>query len=83
MTSLLVHCTHGKEDPERATLAFIVGNVAASADPYRPAHSIPVPSLAPSAASAGAVLGFARYASGAPAGRAGGGSSFSSCFVSR
>jgi uncharacterized protein len=32
MTSLLVHCTHGKEDPERATLAFIVGNVAASAD---------------------------------------------------
>ena len=32
MTSLLIHCTHGKEDPERATLAFIVGNVAASAD---------------------------------------------------
>jgi uncharacterized protein len=32
MSSLLVHCTHGKEDPERATLAFIVGNVAASAD---------------------------------------------------
>ena len=32
MTSLLVHCTHGKEDAERATLAFIVGNVAASAD---------------------------------------------------
>lgn len=32
MTTLLVHCTHGREDPERATLAFIVGNVAASAD---------------------------------------------------
>ncbi len=32
MTSLLVHCTHGREDTERATLAFIVGNVAASAD---------------------------------------------------
>jgi predicted peroxiredoxin len=32
MTQLLVHCTHGREDPERATLAFIVGNVAASAD---------------------------------------------------
>jgi predicted peroxiredoxin len=32
MAKLLVHCTHGKEDPERATLAFVVGNVAASAD---------------------------------------------------
>jgi uncharacterized protein len=32
MAKLLVHCTHGQEDPERATLAFIVGNVAASAD---------------------------------------------------
>lgn len=32
MATLLVHCTHGREDPERATLAFIVGNVAASAD---------------------------------------------------
>ena len=32
MAKLLVHCTHGREDPERATLAFIVGNVAASAD---------------------------------------------------
>ena len=32
MSKLLVHCTHGQEDPERATLAFIVGNVAASAD---------------------------------------------------
>src|SRR3954470_4847615 len=29
---ILVHGTHGKEDPERATLAFIVGNVAANAD---------------------------------------------------
>jgi uncharacterized protein len=32
MAQLLVHCTHGREDPERATLAFVVGNVAASAD---------------------------------------------------
>jgi len=32
MGKLLVHCTHGKDDPERATLAFIVGNVAATAD---------------------------------------------------
>lgn len=32
MASLLVHCTHGREDSERASLAFIVGNVAASAD---------------------------------------------------
>jgi predicted peroxiredoxin len=32
MATLLIHCTHGSEDPERATLAFIVGNVAASAD---------------------------------------------------
>lgn len=32
MAQLLVNCTHGKEDPERATLAFVVGNVAASAD---------------------------------------------------
>jgi uncharacterized protein len=30
--SLLIHCTHGKEDPERATLPFIVGNVAVTAD---------------------------------------------------
>ncbi len=29
---VLVNCTHGKEDPERATLPFIVGNVAATAD---------------------------------------------------
>ena len=29
---ILVNATHGREDPERATLAFIVGNVAASAD---------------------------------------------------
>jgi uncharacterized protein len=32
MASLLINTTHGNEDPERATLAFIVGNVAASAD---------------------------------------------------
>jgi predicted peroxiredoxin len=29
---ILVNCTHGNEDPERATLAFIVGNVAVTAD---------------------------------------------------
>jgi len=32
MAKLLIHCTHGKDDAERATLAFVVGNVAASAD---------------------------------------------------
>src|SRR4051812_42226526 len=32
MGKILVNCTHGREDPERATLAFIVGNVAAAAD---------------------------------------------------
>lgn len=32
MAQLIVSCDHGKEDPERATLPFIVGNVAASAD---------------------------------------------------
>ncbi len=32
MERLLIHCTHGREDAERATLAFVVGNVAASAD---------------------------------------------------
>jgi predicted peroxiredoxin len=32
MAKILVHCTHGKEDPERATLAFVVGNVAVTAD---------------------------------------------------
>ena|SRR5688572_24973757 len=31
-TRIMAHCTHGKEDPERATLPFIVANVAASAD---------------------------------------------------
>jgi predicted peroxiredoxin len=31
-TKILVNCTHGKEDAERATLPFIVGNVAATAD---------------------------------------------------
>ncbi|HEX9036834.1 MAG TPA: DsrE family protein [Ktedonobacterales bacterium] len=29
---MTVHCTHGREDSERATLSFVVGNVAASAD---------------------------------------------------
>jgi predicted peroxiredoxin len=28
----MANCTHGKDDPERATLPFIVGNVAATAD---------------------------------------------------
>jgi predicted peroxiredoxin len=32
MAKLIIKCDHGKEDPERATLPFIVGNVAASAD---------------------------------------------------
>ena len=30
--TLLLHCTHGKEDAERAILPFIVGNVAVTAD---------------------------------------------------
>ena len=29
---IMIHATHGNEDPERATLAFIMANVAASAD---------------------------------------------------
>ena len=32
MAQLVVSCSYGKEDPERATLPFVVGNVAASAD---------------------------------------------------
>ncbi len=32
MAKLFIHCTHAEDDPERATLPFIVGNVAASAD---------------------------------------------------
>ena len=32
MGKLLINGTHGEDDPERATLAFIVANVAASAD---------------------------------------------------
>ena len=32
MTTIITNCTCGKDDPERATLPFIVGNVAASAD---------------------------------------------------
>lgn len=31
-TKILVNATHGAEDAERATLPFIVGNVAATAD---------------------------------------------------
>ena len=31
-TTILANCTCGKEDPERAILPFIVGNVAASAE---------------------------------------------------
>jgi predicted peroxiredoxin len=30
--TLVIHCTYGKEDAERATLPFIVGNVAVTAD---------------------------------------------------
>lgn len=29
---ILIHCSHGKEDAERAILPFIVGNVAVTAD---------------------------------------------------
>ncbi len=32
MSTILINATHGPEDPERATLAFVVGNVAATAD---------------------------------------------------
>lgn len=32
MVSVLVGCSYGKEDPERATLSFIFSNVAAAAD---------------------------------------------------
>ncbi len=32
MSKLVINCTHGREDAERATLPFVVGNVAASAD---------------------------------------------------
>jgi predicted peroxiredoxin len=28
---ILVNCTHGREDAERATLSFVVGNVSATA----------------------------------------------------
>jgi uncharacterized protein len=31
-SKILIHATHGQEDPERATLPFIVANVAANAD---------------------------------------------------
>ena len=32
MPRFMAHATHGRDDPERATLPFIVANVAASAD---------------------------------------------------
>jgi predicted peroxiredoxin len=32
MAKVLVNCTHAKDDPERAILPFIVGNVGATAD---------------------------------------------------
>jgi predicted peroxiredoxin len=32
MAKLMINCSHGEDDPERATLAFITGNVAESAD---------------------------------------------------
>src|ERR671937_2141112 len=32
MAKILVNATHGNEDAERATLPFVVGNVAATAD---------------------------------------------------
>ena len=32
MAKIMINCTYGKDNPERATLAFVVGNVAASAD---------------------------------------------------
>jgi predicted peroxiredoxin len=32
MAKLMVNCTHGKDDPERATLPFIIANVAVTAD---------------------------------------------------
>ncbi len=32
MNTILINATHGPEDPERATLAFVVANVAATAD---------------------------------------------------
>jgi predicted peroxiredoxin len=32
MSKFLINCTHAADDPERATLSFIVGNVAASSD---------------------------------------------------
>jgi hypothetical protein len=32
MAKILAHSTRGQEDAERATLALVVGNVAATAD---------------------------------------------------
>jgi uncharacterized protein len=30
--TIIVNCTYGREEPERATLSFVVGNVSATAD---------------------------------------------------
>lgn len=30
--AIVVNCTHGREEPERATLSFVVGNVSATAE---------------------------------------------------
>lgn len=32
MATIVINATHGPDDPERATLPFVVGNVAATAD---------------------------------------------------
>jgi predicted peroxiredoxin len=32
VSTIVINATHGPEDPERATMAFVVGNVAATAD---------------------------------------------------
>ena len=33
MTRMLFHCTHGRDDPERAIVPFIAANVAAASGP--------------------------------------------------
>ena len=30
--TIIVHCTHGRAEPERVTLSFVVGNVSATAE---------------------------------------------------
>jgi uncharacterized protein len=32
MAKMVINCTHGEDNPERAPLSFVVGNIAASAD---------------------------------------------------